>query len=85
MGSKEAAEQASQKLANRLESHKIVVSCYTASTHVTKANFESAQILVTTASVWRDIAHVLGNCLKYLVNVNLVCFLTALNYLLKLN
>ncbi|XP_021940877.1 activating signal cointegrator 1 complex subunit 3-like isoform X3 [Zootermopsis nevadensis] len=61
VGSKEAAEQASQKLANRLESHKIVVSCYTASTHVTKANFESAQILVTTASVWRDIAHVLGN------------------------
>lgn len=60
MASKEAAEQMSQKLANRLESHKIVVRCYTATTHFSKANFESTQILVTTVNVWRDVVHALG-------------------------
>jgi hypothetical protein len=64
VASKEAAEQISQKLVNRLKSLGIFIRCSTVTTHFSKVDFESAQILVTTVSMWSSIAHTLGERLK---------------------
>jgi hypothetical protein len=64
VASNEVAEQMSQKLDNGLKSLGTVVSCFTPSTHFSKEIFESTEILVTTASTWRDIACTLGKRCK---------------------
>jgi hypothetical protein len=75
VASKEAAERMSRKLCNRLESLKIIVRSYTAATHFSKADYESAQILVTTVSVWTDMARILGKWCKISSKYNSCLFL----------
>jgi precorrin isomerase len=79
VASKESAEHMSQKLADSLESLKIVVRCSTTTTDLSKTDFETVQILVTTVNVWRDISHTLGKRCKIFCSVIIVCFLRVLN------
>jgi hypothetical protein len=64
VASNEVAEQMSQKLSNGLKSLGTVVSYFTSSTHFSKDKFESAEILVTTVNMWRDIGCTLGKRFK---------------------
>jgi len=58
------AEEISQKLRNELKSLGTTVSCLTPSTHFSKDNFGSTEILVTTLNMWRDIVCTLGKRCK---------------------